>query len=96
MDAQGSTLISQTIYTVVIIVFLVGSFLFVRLYLRSKSSTSVLILLCTVTLGIGIFGVMWQLRFSDIVAWTGRLGWSAGNLHYLIALRNAPKETNSQ
>ena len=51
IDAQGSTLISKTIYAVVIIVFLVGSFLFVRLYLQSKSSTSVLVLLCTVTLG---------------------------------------------
>jgi hypothetical protein len=81
VDAAGVTIINQVIYAIAIGVFLIASFLFMRLYSRSKSST---------------FGVAWQLRFSDIVSWTGRLGWYAASLYYLIALRNAAKETNSQ
>jgi hypothetical protein len=95
-DARGITLINQLIYAVVIIVFFIGSFLFMRLYLENKSSTLYWYSLALLLWGIGTFGVMWQLRFSDVVAWTGRLGWYIGSLYYLIALRSAPKETSSQ
>jgi hypothetical protein len=96
VDARGVTLINQVIYAVVIAVFLLGSFLFMRLHLQSKSSTLYGYSLALLLWGIGTFGVMWQLRFSDIVAWTGRCGWYAGSLYYLIALQSARKETNSQ
>ena len=96
VNAAGVTMINQVIYAVAIGVFLVGSFLFMRLYSRSKSSTIYWYSLALLLWGIGTFGVAWQLRFSDLVAWTGRLGWYVGSLYYLIALRSAPKETNSQ
>jgi hypothetical protein len=96
IDAQGVTLINQMIYAFVVIVFLVGSLLFMRLYLQSKSNTLFWYSLAILLWGIGTFGVMWQLRFSDIVAWTGRLGWYFGSLYYLISLLSARRETNSQ
>ena len=94
VNAAGVTMINQVIYAVAIGVFLIGSFLFMRLYSRSKSSTLYWYSLALLLWGIGTFGVAWQLRFSDVVAWTGRLGWYVGSLYYLIALRSAPKETN--
>jgi len=96
VNATGVTMINQVIYAVAIGVFLAGSFLFMRLYSRSKSSTLYWYSLVLLLWGICTFGVAWQLRFSDIVAWTGRLGWYFGSLYYLIALRSAQGETNSQ
>ena len=96
VDASGVTLINQAIYVIVIAVFVVGSFLFTRLYLHSKSSALYWYSLALLLWGIGTFGVMWQLRFSDIVAWTGRCGWYIGSLYYLIALRSAKKDTDSK
>jgi hypothetical protein len=37
VDASGVALVNQVIYAVVIVVFAVGSFLVMRLYLQSKS-----------------------------------------------------------
>ncbi len=96
VDSTGVTMINQMIYAAAIGVFLVGSFLFMRLYSRSKASTLYWYSLALLLWGIGTFGVAWQLRFSDIVAWTGRLGWYFGSLYYLIALRSTREETNSQ
>ena len=96
VNAAGVTMLNQAIYWVAIVVFVVGSFLFMRLYLRSKSSTLYWYSLALFLWGIGTFGVMWQLRFSDIVAWTGRIGWYIGSLYYLIALESARREPSSQ
>jgi len=65
-----------------------------RLYLYSNSSALYCYSLALLLWGVGTFGVMWQLRFSDIVAWTGRSGWYIGSLYYLVALQRAKKETN--
>ena len=96
VNATGVTVVNQVIYAAAIGIFVIGSFLFMRLYSRSKSSTLYWYSLALLLWGIGTFGVAWQLRFSDIMAWTGRLGWYFGSLYYLIALRSARGETNSQ
>jgi hypothetical protein len=96
VNASGVTMLNQAIYWVAIVVFVVGSFLFIRLYLQSKSSTLYWYSLALLLWGIGTFGVMWQLRFSDIVAWAGRIGWYIGSLYYLIALESARREPSSQ
>jgi hypothetical protein len=96
VNATGVTMINQVIYATVIGVFIIGSYLFKRLYSQTKSNTLYWYSLALLLWGIGTFGVAWQLRFSDIVAWTGRLGWYTGSLYYLIALKSAKKETNSR
>ncbi|HEX7482786.1 MAG TPA: hypothetical protein VF350_04910 [Candidatus Bathyarchaeia archaeon] len=94
IDAAGVTLINQAIYVIAIAFFVAGGLLFMRLYLHSKSSPLYWYSLALLLWGVGTFGVMWQLRFSDIVAWTGRCGWYIGSLYYIIALRSAKRGTN--
>jgi hypothetical protein len=92
VNSHGVTLLNQGIYGISIVVFVIGSFLFMRLYRQSKSSTMYWYSLALLLWGIGTFGVAWQLRFSDILAWTGRIGWYIGSLYYLIALQSAKQE----
>jgi hypothetical protein len=96
INAAGVTFLNQVIYAVSIVAFLTGSFLFMRLYSVSKSGVLYWYSLALLLWGIGTFGVAWQVRFSDIVAWTGRSGWYIGSLYYLIALHSAKREDNSR
>jgi len=43
---------------------------------------------------IGSFGVTLQVRFSDILAWTGRLGLYVATVYFLIALLSSRKDNN--
>jgi hypothetical protein len=94
VNAAGVTLLNQIIYASTIVVFVLGSFLFMRLYFHSKSSALYWYSLALLLWGVGTFGVMWQLRFSDIVAWTARSSWYIGSLYYLVSLQRAKKETD--
>jgi positive regulator of sigma E activity len=51
IDASGVTLINQAIYVIVIAVFIVGSFLFMMLFVHSKSSARCIGILCVVAMG---------------------------------------------
>ena len=92
VNAAGVTSLNDAFYALSIIVFLVGSSLFMRLYVQSKSSALYWYSLALLLWGVGTFGVAFQLRFSDIIAWTGRSGWYTGSLYYLVALRSASVE----
>lgn len=95
VNASGPTFINQVIYAVVIVVFLAGGFLFIRLYRQSRTNALYWYGLALLLWGIGTLGVSYQLVFSDVVAWTGRSGWYIGSLYYLIALQSARLEDNS-
>ena len=43
---------------------------------------------------IGSFGVTLQVRFSDIVVWTGRLGLYLAIIYFLIALLSSRKDNS--
>ena len=43
---------------------------------------------------IGSFGITLQIRFSDIVVWTGRIGLYVATVYSLIALLSSKKENN--
>ena len=68
--------------------------LFLRQYLKSKSNVLYWYTLALVLDAIGSFGVTLQVRFSDIVVWTGRLGIYGATVYFLIALLSSRKDNN--
>jgi hypothetical protein len=43
---------------------------------------------------IGAFGVTLQVRFSDIVVWTGRVGLYVATIYFLIAMLSSRKDNS--
>jgi hypothetical protein len=86
INGVGVTLTDQIVFSVVIILFAANSALFLRLYLKSKSNVLYWYTLAMVLETIGSFGLTLQIRFSDIVVWTGRLGIYVATVYFLIAL----------
>jgi hypothetical protein len=60
--------------------------------LKSKSNVLYWFTLALVLEAIGTFGVTLQVRFSDIVVWTGRLGIYFATVYFLIALLGSRKD----
>jgi hypothetical protein len=86
INGKGVTLVDQIFYPLVALFFLVASMLYLKEYRKSKSSVLYWYILALLLDTIGAFGIMLQVNFGDIVAWTGRLGIYFGTIYFLIAL----------
>jgi hypothetical protein len=86
VNGVGVTLTDQVVFSIVVLLFAVNSVLFLRLYLKTKSNVLYWYTLAMVLETIGSFGVTLQIRFSDIVVWTGRLGIYLATVYFLMAL----------
>lgn len=89
VNGVGVTLTDQVVFSIIVLLFAVNSALFLRLYLKSKSNVLYWYTLAMVLEAIGSFGLTLQIRFSDIVVWTGRLGIYVATVYFLIALLSA-------
>jgi hypothetical protein len=94
VNGVGVTLADQIVYSAVVLLFSLSSILFLRQYLKSKSNVLYWYTLALIADALGSFGVTLQVRFSDIVVWTGRLGLYAGIIYYLIALLSSKQVAN--
>ena len=90
----GVTLIDEVVYGLIILFFLVGSLLYLRLYLNSKSGILYWYSLALLLYAIGSFGLTQQLVFGDIVVWTGRISTYIGLLYFLFAFLSS-RERNT-
>ena len=95
INGVGVALIDQIIYAIVIIFLSLSCALFLRLYLKSKSSVLYWYTLALAMEAIGLYGATFQVRFSDIVVWTGRVGVYIAFIYFLIALLNSSRSKNS-
>ena len=93
VNGVGVTLTDQAVYSVVVLLFSLSCVLFLRQYLISKSKVLYWYTLALVLFAVGSFGLTLQVRFSDIVVWTGRLGLYVGFIYLLIALLSSRKES---
>ena len=94
VNGKGVTLTDQIIFSTAVLLFSLGSMLFLRQHLRSKSNVLYWYTLALVLDAIGTFGITLQIRFSDIVVWTGRLGLYVATVYFLIALLSSRKVNN--
>ena len=94
VNGVGVTLTDQIVYSAVVLLFSLSSALFLRQYLKSKSNVLYWYTLALIADALGSFGVTLQVRFSDIVVWTGRLGLYGAIIYFLIALLSS-REDNS-
>lgn len=74
INGIGVTLTDQIFFATVVILLSFSSVIFLRQYLRSKSNVLYWYTLALALDAVGSFGLTLQVRFSDIVVWTGRLG----------------------
>ncbi len=93
INGTGVTLTDQIVFSVAVLLFSINSVLFLRQYLKSKSDALYWFTLALVLEAIGTFGVTLQIRFSDIVVWTGRLGIYFATVYFLIALLSSRKNS---
>jgi hypothetical protein len=82
----GVTFIDEVFYGAIIFFFLVGSLLYLRIYLKSESSTLYVYSLGLLLYAIGSFGMSQQVVFGDAVVWVGRVSTYIGLLYFLYAL----------
>ncbi|MGO8805451.1 MAG: hypothetical protein ACLQO7_02455 [Candidatus Bathyarchaeia archaeon] len=94
VNGKGVTLTDQIVFSTAVLLFSLGSMLFLRQHLRSKSNVLYWYTLALVLDAIGTFGITLQIRFSDIVVWTGRLGLYVATVYFLIALLSSRKVNN--
>ena len=94
INGVGVTLTDQVVFSTSVLLFSLSSALFLRQYLKSKSNVLYWYTLALVLDAIGAFGITLQLRFSDIVVWTGRLGLYLATVYFLIALLSSRKDNN--
>ena len=94
VNGVGVTLTDQIVFSIIVLLFAINSALFLRLYLMSKSNVLYWYTLAMLIEAIGSFGLTLQIRFSDIVVWTGRIGIYVATVYFLIALLSARKENN--
>ena len=94
INGVGVTLTDQAVYSIIVVLLSLSAVLFLRQYLKSKSTVLYWYTLALVLDAIGSFGLTLQARFSDIVVWTGRLGLYVAAIYFLIALLSTKKENN--
>ena len=94
INGIGTTLTDQIVYAIVIFLFSLNCVLFLRLYLKSKSNVLYWYALALALDAIGLYGLTLQVRYSDIVVWTGRLGTYIATIYFLIALLNSRKNND--
>jgi hypothetical protein len=92
INGTGVTLADQIVYATVISLLALTSVLFSRLYLKSKSKVLYWYSLALVLEAISLYILTLQVRFSDIVVWTGRLGAYLATVYFLIALLSSRKD----
>ena len=92
VNGVGVTLTDQAVYSAVVLLFSLSSVLFLRQYLKLKSNVLYWYTLALVLDALGSFGITLQVRFSDIVVWTGRIGLYGAIIYFLIALLSSRKE----
>jgi hypothetical protein len=92
INGVGVTLIDQAVYAIVVLLFSLSSGLFLWQYLKTKSNVLYWYTLALALDAMGSFGLTLQVRFSDIVVWTGRLGLYIGTIYFLIALLSSRKK----
>jgi hypothetical protein len=68
--------------------------LYLRLYFKNKSNVLYWYALALALDAIGLYGLTLQVRYADVVVWTGRLGTYIGTFYFLIALLSTRKEKN--
>jgi len=88
----GATFIDKIFYGAIILFFLVGSFLYLRIYSKSKSQTLYVYSLALLLYAVGCFGISQQLVYGDAVVWVGRVSTYVGLLYFLFALLGSRKK----
>jgi hypothetical protein len=91
VENSGITFVDEVTYGFVILFFLVGSLLYLRLYLKSKSDILYMYSLALMLYAIGSFGLTQQVAFGDAVVWIGRLSTYIGLFYFLFALLRSRK-----
>ena len=91
VNGVGVTLIDQIVFAIVILLFSLNCLLFLKLYLKSKSNVLYWYALALAMDAIGLYGLTLQVRFSDVVVWTGRLGVYIATIYFLVALLSTRK-----
>jgi len=94
VENTGVTLIDSVVYTLVILFFLIGSLLYLRLYLKSKSKLLYMYSLALFLYCIGSFGITQQVVFGDAIVWIGRISTYLGLLYFLLALIVSRRDSN--
>lgn len=92
INGIGVTLTDQIVFSISVFFFALNSVFFLCLYLKSKSSVLYWFTLALALDALGTFGVTLQVRFSDIVVWTGRIGLYVATIYFLIALLSSRKQ----
>jgi len=82
----GATLIDEFVYVLIILFFVTGGLLYLRLYIKSKSETLFIYSLALLLYSMGSFGLTKQVVFGDAIVWIGRLSTYFGLLYFLYAL----------
>ena len=95
INGIGVASIDQIIYAIVIFFLSLSCTLFLRLYLKSKSTVLYWYTLALAIEAIGLYGATFQMQFSDIVVWTGRVGVYIAFIYFLTALLNSSRSKNS-
>jgi len=93
INGIGVTLMDQAVYAIVVFLFCLSSGLFLWQYSKIKSNVLYWYTLALALDAMGSFGLTLQVRFSDIVVWTGRLGLYIGTIYFLIALLSSRKHS---
>ena len=94
VNGVGVTLTDRIVYAVVIFLFSLNCVLYLRLYFKTKSNVLYWYALALGLDAIGLYGLTLQVRFSDVVVWTGRLGTYIATIYFLIALLSTRKENS--
>ena len=92
INGIGVTLTDQIVFSISVFFFALNSVFFLCLYLKSKSSVLYWFTLALALDALGTFGVTLQVRFSDIVVWTGRIVFYVATIYFLIALLSSRKQ----
>jgi hypothetical protein len=82
----GATLIDEFVYVLIILFFVTGGLLYLRLYVKSKSETLFIYSLALLLYSMGSFGLTQQVVFGDAIVWIGRLSTYFRLLYFLYAL----------
>jgi hypothetical protein len=95
VENSGVKLVDLVVYGFVILFFIVGGLLYLRLYFRAKTDILYTYSLALMLYGIGSFGITQQLVFGDAVVWVGRIATYIGLLYFLFALIGGRQENGS-
>ena len=85
----GSTMLRQVVVAAALFLFAISSFLFMRLYLDSRSGILFWYSMALALTAIGLAAFYFGRTVGDPIAWTGRIATYLGGIYSLIAIWSA-------